>query len=134
MKLKAFKILLITFLINTSVVSSQNILEVLINTPDKDFENETVEIYNKNTGFMGVVKIGKVYEFNLKNSNPTSIIVISMNYPLIEKDIDPQKDLKISILLPSRVQNLSEVVIIARKKRIFQLRRLKDFEGTSRPS
>ena len=131
MKLKAFKILLITFLINTSVVSSQNILEVLINTPDKDFENETVEIYNKNTGFMGVVKIGKVYEFNLKNSNPTSIIVISMNYPLIEKDIDPQKDLKISILLPSRVQNLSEVVIIARKKRIFQLRRLKDFEGTS---
>ena len=131
MKLKAFKILLITFLINTSVVSSQNILEVLINTPDKDFENETVEIYNKNTGFMGVVKIGKVYEFNLKNSNPTSIIVISMNYPLIEKDIDPKKDLKISILLPSRVQNLSEVVIIARKKRIFQLRRLKDFEGTS---
>ena len=131
MKLKAFKILLITFLINTSVVSSQNILEVLINTPDKDFENETVEIYNKNTGFMGVVKIGKVYEFNLKNSNPTSIIVISMNYPLIEKNIDPKKDLKISILLPSRVQNLSEVVIIARKKRIFQLRRLKDFEGTS---
>ena len=131
MKLKASNLFIIIFLINSTIVSSQNILEVLINTPDKDFENETVEIYNKNTGFMGVVKIGKVYEFNLKNSNPTSIIVISMNYPLIEKDIDPQKDLKISILLPSRVQNLSEVVIIARKKRIFQLRRLKDFEGTS---
>ena len=131
MKLRAFKILLIIFLINTSVVSSQNTLEILINTPDKDFENETVEIYNKNTGFMGVVKIGQIYKFNLKNNNPTSIIIISINYPLIEKDIDPKKDLKISILLPSRVQNLSEVVINARKKRIFQLRRLKDFEGTS---
>jgi Fe(3+) dicitrate transport protein len=130
MKLRASKILLIIFLINTPVVSSQNKLEVIINTPDEGFENETVEIYLKNIGFMGVVQIGEVYKFNLKNNNPTSIIIISMNHPLIEKDIDPKKDFKISILLPSRVQNLSEVIINARKKRVFELRRLKDFEGT----
>ena len=130
MKLRASKILLIIFLINTPVVSSQNTLEVIINTPDEGFENETVEIYLKNIGFMGVVQIGEVYKFNLKNNNPTSIIIISMNHPLIEKDIDPKKDFKISILLPSRVQNLSEVIINARKKRVFELRRLKDFEGT----
>jgi Fe(3+) dicitrate transport protein len=130
MKLRASKILLIIFLINTPVVSSQNKLEVIINTPDEGFENETVEIYLKNSGFMGVVPIGEVYKFNLKNNNPTSIIIISMYHPLIEKDIDPKKDFKISILLPSRVQNLSEVIINARKKRVFELRRLKDFEGT----
>ena len=130
MKLRASKILLIIFLINTPVVSSQNTLEVIINTPDEGFENGTVEIYLKNSGFMGVVPIGEVYKFNLKNNNPTSIIIISMNHPLIEKDIDPKKDFKISILLPSRVQNLSEVIINARKKRVFELRRLKDFEGT----
>ena len=130
MKLRASKILLIIFLINTPVVSSQNTLEVIINTPDEGFENETVEIYLKNSGFMGVVPIGEVYKFNLKNNNPTSIIIISMYHPLIEKDIDPKKDFKISILLPSRVQNLSEVIINARKKRVFELRRLKDFEGT----
>jgi Fe(3+) dicitrate transport protein len=130
MKLRASKILLIIFLINTPVVSSQNTLEVIINTPDEGFENETVEIYLKNSGFIGVVPIGEVYKFNLKNNNPTSIIIISMYHPLIEKDIDPKKDFKISILLPSRVQNLSEVIINARKKRVFELRRLKDFEGT----
>ena len=130
MKLRASKILLIIFLINTPVVSSQNKLEVIINTPDEGFENETVEIYLKNSGFIGVVPIGEVYKFNLKNNNPTSIIIISMYHPLIEKDIDPKKDFKISILLPSRVQNLSEVIINARKKRVFELRRLKDFEGT----
>ena len=124
------QILLIIFLINTPVVSSQNTLEVIINTPDEGFENETVEIYLKNSGFIGVVPIGEVYKFNLKNNNSTSIIIISMYHPLIEKDIDPKKDFKISILLPSRVQNLSEVIINARKKRVFELRRLKDFEGT----
>ena len=130
MKLRASKILLIIFLINTPVVSSQNTLEVIINTPDEGFENETVEIYLKNSGFIGVVPIGEVYKFNLQNNNSTSIIIISMYHPLIEKDIDPKKDFKISILLPSRVQNLSEVIINARKKRVFELRRLKDFEGT----
>jgi hypothetical protein len=99
MKLRASKILLIIFLINTPVVSSQNTLEVIINTPDEGFENGTVEIYLKNSGFMGVVPIGEVYKFNLKNNNPTSIIIISMYHPLIEKDIDPKKDFKISILL-----------------------------------
>ena len=131
MKSRAFKRLLILFFINTSLVYSQNLIKIVVNSPDMAFENESVELYNKNSGFMGIVKLGKVYEFNFKNTNPTSIIIISTDHPLIEKDINPRKDLSISILLPSRVQNLSEVVINAKKKRVFELRRLKDFEGTS---
>ena len=131
MKLKDFKLLLFIFLIKTSIIFSQKTIEISINSIDAGFEKEIVEIYDKKIGLLGITEIGKVFKFKLKDNNPTTIIVISMNHPLIEKDIDPNKNLKISIVLPSRIQNLSEVVINARKKRIFKLRRLKDFEGTS---
>ncbi len=131
MKLKASNLFIIIFLINSTIVSSQNIIELIVNNSNNDFENEIIEVYDRNIGFLGTTAVGQVFKFNLKTNDSTSIIIISNNYPLIEKEINPKNDLKISILLPTQIQNLSEVIINARKKRVFELRRLEDFEGTS---
>ena len=131
MKLKASKLFIIIFLINSTIVSSQNIIELIVSNSNNDFENEIIEVYDRNIGFLGTTAVGQVFKFNLKTNDSTSIIIISNNYPLIEKKINPKNDLKISIILPTQIQNLSEVIINARKKRVFELRRLEDYEGTS---
>ena len=126
-----FKVIFLLILFKCQIGYSQNLIKIKINTDNKEFTNEPVEVYDKNTGFIKTVGIGESFEIKRENSDPVSLIFISINYPVVEKTINPLSTNEIIINLPSRTQKLSEVVVNARKKRVFELRRLKDFEGTS---
>ena len=126
-----FKVIFLLILFKCQIGYSQNLIKIKINTDNKEFTNEPVEVYDKNTGFIKTVGIGESFEIKRENSDPVSLIFISINYPVVEKTINSLSTNEIIINLPSRTQKLSEVVVNARKKRVFELRRLKDFEGTS---
>ncbi|MBL29905.1 MAG: TonB-dependent receptor [Flavobacteriaceae bacterium] len=130
MKSKAFKIIVLITLFNFYFGYSQNIIKIKVLTIDNEFIDDPVEVYSKETGYITTINIGEFSEINV-DDNPLSLIFISINHPVIEKAINPISTDEIIVELPSRTQNLSEVVVNARKKRVFELRRLKDFEGTS---
>ena len=130
MKLKVFKFIFVLLFYSLNLLS-QNKIKIIIKEPDQYFKDEIINIYEKDKGFIKSLKIGENFEIELNKNEIKSLIIISDNYPLIEKDISLNNGSIISINLPSKIQELNEVIVNAKKKKIFELRRLKDYEGTS---
>ena len=131
MKSRVFKIIFLIFLFNLDSVHCQYSVKITINSADNEFINEPIEIYTEESGLIKTAILGEPFEIITENNYPLKLILISINYPVVEKVIDSSSTREIIITLPSRTQKLTEVVVNARKKRVFELRRLKDFEGTS---
>tara|TARA_Y100000996_G_scaffold82862_1_gene56936 strand:+ start:1314 stop:3749 length:2436 start_codon:yes stop_codon:yes gene_type:complete len=131
MKSRVFKIIFLIFLFNLDTVHCQYSVKITINSADNEFINEPIEIYTEESGLIKTAILGEPFEIITENNYPLKLILISINYPVVEKVIDSSSTREIIITLPSRTQKLTEVVVNARKKRVFELRRLKDFEGTS---
>ena len=131
MKSRVFKIIFLIFLFNLDTVHCQYSVKITINSADNEFINEPIEIYTEESGLIKTAILGEPFEIITENNYPLKLILISINYPVVEKVIDSSSTKEIIITLPSRTQKLTEVVVNARKKRVFELRRLKDFEGTS---
>ncbi len=131
MKSRVFKIIFLIFLFNFDSVYSQYSVKIKITGEDNEFINEPIEIYTEESGLIKTAILGEPFEIITENNYPLKLILISINYPVVEKVIDSSSTREIIITLPSRTQKLTEVVVNARKKRVFELRRLKDFEGTS---
>tara|TARA_Y100000816_G_scaffold292159_1_gene286136 strand:- start:1417 stop:3852 length:2436 start_codon:yes stop_codon:yes gene_type:complete len=131
MKSRVFKIIFLIFLFNLDSVHCQYSVKITINSADNEFINEPIEIYTEESGLIKTAILGEPFEIITENNYPLKLILISINYPVVEKVIDSSSTREIIISLPSRTQKLTEVVVNARKKRVFELRRLKDFEGTS---
>ena len=131
MKSRVFKIIFLIFLFNLDTVHCQYSVKITINSADNEFINEPIEIYTEESGLIKTAILGEPFEIITENNYPLKLILISINYPVVEKVIDSSSTREIIISLPSRTQKLTEVVVNARKKRVFELRRLKDFEGTS---
>ena len=130
MKLKVFKFIFVLLFYSLNLLS-QNKIKIIIKEPDQYVKDEIINIYEKDKGFIKSLKIGENFEIELNKNEIKSLIIISDNYPLIEKDISLNNGSIISINLPSKIQELNEVIVNAKKKKIFELRRLKDYEGTS---
>ncbi|MBN09217.1 MAG: TonB-dependent receptor [Flavobacteriaceae bacterium] len=131
MRSKGFKIFIFFFFLNYITALSQNIIKGKIISSDKDFQNDIVEIYDNKNGFVKTVKMGEVFEIIIDYKSDITLAFVAENYPIIEKKIETIEEKLLIISLPARLEKLSEVVIGAKKKRLFQLRRLKDYEGTS---
>ena len=130
MKSKVFKVIFILLFYSLNVFS-QNKIKLIINEPDQFFKDEIINVYEKDEGFLKSIKIGDNFEIELDKNEIKSLILISDNYPVIEKEISLNNGSIIYINLPSKIQELNEVIVNAKKKKIFELRRLKDYEGTS---
>ena len=88
-----------------------------------------VAIYDSNSEQVYYTDKSGYFEFN-KNINTSEIIFFIEGYILLSKQLS-EDNTNLNIMLSSRVEQLNEVVVRANKKKIFQIRRLKDFEETS---
>ena len=105
-------------------------LECSINLEGENNLKPSIKIYDKATGFVNEVYEGEI--FILENRvQKNTYIFIAEGYSVVEKEIDLSKVNKFNLVLPRQVEELNEVILSARKKEVFALKRMRDFENTA---
>lgn len=129
LKLKDYSILIIAILIFSTTFAQYTISGKVLDINAKSIDN--VEIYNvsngklTNTEATGTYKIENLPKGNLK------LIFFSQNYRIVEKEIELIGNLELNITLDDVSEQLNEVLIKQRKRKIFALKRLKAVQGTA---
>jgi Fe(3+) dicitrate transport protein len=105
-------------------------LECSINLEGENNLKSSIKIYDKTIGFVNEVYEGEI--FILENRvQKNTYIFIAEGYYVVEKEIDLSKINKFNLVLPRQVEELNEVILSARKKEVFALKRMRDFENTA---
>ena len=105
-------------------------LECSINLEGENNLKSSIKIYDKAIGFVNEVYEGEI--FILENRvQKNTYIFIAEGYSVVEKEIDLSEVNKFNLVLPRQVEELNEVILSARKKEVFALKRMRDFENTA---
>ena len=119
----------IIFLILINFCLGQDKISGYVFDKDTNLPINNVAIYDNNSDQIYYSDSDGYFEF-MKNKNTVEIVFFIEGYILLSKKLDGD-NVKLDIKLSSRVEQLNEVVVRANKKKIFQIRRMKDFEETS---
>ena len=130
MKLKVFKIIFYLLFFGAYLSQAQNKVFGKIEVEDNLLSIEGVFIYDGNNKFLTSTDKEGYYEF-LTSKNKMNLIYLLVGSQFIEKEIDIMPNTEINIFFKKQTKVLSEVIIKGQKIKEFQLKRLKDVEGTS---
>lgn len=126
MRLAVFNFFL---LFNFYFLFAQNKVSGTIRFEDKSTQSK-VSVYDKGIGFLAETDEKGIYSF-LTLKNELYLYFLSESGELVEKKISVEKDMILEVVFTSKIQVLSEVVLNAKKTKVFELKRLKDVEGTT---
>jgi len=130
MKLKDCSILIIMCLLTINLIAQTKVTGI-VNVLDANMPIYETEIFDKVTGqLLTTSNKDGYFEFTTDKETMT-IVFFSYNYKLVELNIVVTKDLFIDQKLEAFIEELSEVEIKIRKAKTFELKRLKDVEGTA---
>jgi Fe(3+) dicitrate transport protein len=128
MRLKDFKIILL-FLFGVSVFAQKSISgTVAFLKNNQPIAN--VKVYDKSLGLLTITNESGYFQFQTLKKEMT-LVFFSFEYEVEELTIQTENTSNLNIVLKDLTQNLTEVEITARKQRAFELKRLKDVEGTA---
>ena len=114
----------------STISFAQYRLECSINLEGENNLKSSIKIYDKAIGFVNEVYEGEI--FILENRvQKNTYIFIAEGYSVVEKEIDLSNVNKFNLILPRQVEELNEVILSARKKEVFALKRMRDFENTA---
>ena len=114
----------------STISFAQYRLECIINLEGENNLKPSIKIYDKATGFVNEVYEGEI--FILENRvQKNTYIFIAEGYSVVEKEIDLSEVNKFNLVLPMQVEELNEVILSAKKKEVFALKRMRDFENTA---
>ena len=130
MKLKVFKVIFSLLFFGAYLSQAQNKVFGLIEVEDETLSVEDIFIYDGNNKFLTSTDKKGYYEF-LTSKNKMNLIYLLVGSQFIEKEIDIKPNTEINIFFKKETKILSEVIIKGQKIKEFQLKRLKDVEGTS---
>ena len=119
----------IVFLIFINFCLGQDKVSGYVLDEETNLPINNVAIYDNNSDQIYYSDSDGYFEF-IKNKNTVEIVFFIEGYILLSKQLD-EDNVNLDIKLSSRVEQLNEVVVRANKKKIFQIRRMKDFEETS---
>jgi Fe(3+) dicitrate transport protein len=127
MRLRAFSI----FLLFSFPVFGQDgqKLKVIIEDSLESSKGTEVKIYDSVYGLLKKEKLGTYFEINI-SQYPTTLYFYVEGYPLKDFTFENKKTDPIALSI-KKVEELNEVVLNAQKRKIFNLSRLGDYEGTS---
>ena len=125
-KLKAFSLFFILF---STTLFSQKILKGIVVLNDNIESSLEVNIYEKTNGFLSKVRTNEQFELELFSSSP-ELIFVSDGFPSIKKLIDFNKNENPFLRVELKVEELSEVILSAKRREVFLLKRMDDFEKT----
>ena len=130
MKSKAFSLIVILVMLISNISTAQNRVFGVINIEDEGFSKDDVFIYDDNNKFLTTSNKDGFYEF-ITEKNRMNIIFLLVGSQYIQKEIKISGDTELNISFQKQTQILSEVIIKGQKIKEFQLKRLKDVEGTA---
>lgn len=128
MTLKDFKFI-IALVFSVSIYAQNNVTGTVIFSKNSE-PIANVKVYDKDSGVIATTNKLGVFEFQTSKKNMT-LVFFSFEYEVKELRIETAKASGLNIVLNDLTENLTEVQITARKQRVFELKRLKDVEGTS---
>lgn len=117
------------FLLWTSGFSQYQIKSNIQLEGDNEF-NSSVKIYNKTTGYVNEVNEGETF-FLQSDIQIDTYVFIAQGYDILEKKVDFSKEETLTLVLSQQLEKLNEVVLSAKKKKIFALKRMRDYEKTA---
>lgn len=127
--LKAKIVILVIFGICQGVQAQFSLKGKVVSNSGKALNK--VEIYSSKGTLLALTSGDGSYEFSVGSAEQLLMFYVE-NYQLVEKKVRLQKGVnRLDITLDAFTENLSEVVIKAQKRRVFQVRRLKDVEQTA---
>ena len=129
MRLRVFKIFLLMSLLSFYSHASNKIYG-FIYEQGSNLPLSNVSIYDDNYGLLAISNTEGYYEF-YSDQFTFNLIFSLEKRPLIERQVTINKDSQIDIKFPVLIEELSEVLITTKNRKTFELKRLKDVEGTS---
>ncbi|WP_233884147.1 TonB-dependent receptor domain-containing protein [Tenacibaculum piscium] len=129
LKLKDYSILIIAIFAFSTTFAQYQISGKVVN--NKGIPVENVEVYNANNGVITKTNTQGIYQINDVSKGTLKLIFFSYNYKIVEKEIKLINNKTLNISLDYIGEELSEVVINQRKRKVFALKRLKAVEGTA---
>ena len=107
----------------------QTIIEGVVIIDNLYDENTEINIYEKSRGIISTAEPNIPFEIEVFKDK-IELIFIAEGYPIVRKKIDFLRDGNFYITVQLKAEELSEVVISSRKKEIFLLKKMNDFEKT----
>ena len=128
MKSKVFNVIIFMFWINGY---AQSQVTFIVKTEgDNVLETKFVDVFDRDQGFIKKVPVDEEFLLEIEKES-ISLVFLAEGFEIFEKKLDVPRDKEVLIILKPLVEDLSEVVISAKKREVFQLSRLKDFEKTA---
>ena len=126
MKLKVCSLFFVLF---STALFSQNIVKGLVVLDDESLSSSKVKVYEKTKGYITQVIINEPFQFEFYSSS-IELIFVAEGFPSVNKflNFNEQDDPFIRVELKS--QQLTEIVLSAKRKEVFLLKRMEDFEQT----
>ena len=125
MRLKVFSILFLSFF---NVLFSQEQLTGIVLDSDTNLPLENVTVFNSDINQVSYSNYDGSFEIIL--NNPESEIIFFLEGYNLKSDFYSKSDESIEVKLIPRIEELSEVIVRANLKRIFQIKRMEDVVGT----
>jgi len=126
MKLKVFSLFILIF---TTSIFSQNSVKCLVTLEDEKQSDIEIKVYEKNIGYITQAKINVPFVLDFDSSRIELIFVLD-GFPSINKPVDFENNKQALITVKFIAEQLSEVILSAKRKEVFLLKRMDDFEKT----
>ena len=126
MKLKGFSLVLILF---STTLFSQTKVRGIVVFNDRFESNLEVKVYESNSGFLETVPLNEPFEIEILPTT-TDLIFVVDGFPSIKKTIDFETVSTSFLTIDLMVEELSEVILSAKRKEVFLLKRMEDFDNT----
>ena len=132
MILKDFKIIVgVIFLVFTAAAQAQFTISGTITSAETNAPVVDAEVYIYELSKKVVSASDGTFLFSDVKPGSYKIVVFSFEYSISEQTIEVVDNTSLSIALETLGEQLSEVVLVARKEKIFALNKLKAVEGTA---
>ncbi len=129
MRLKDFK-LIIAFILFSLPIFGQTEISGYITNANNNEVISNVQVYDKVSGLLTTSDGNGFYQLFTDKSQLTLVFYIS-EFEILELEQTVTKDIALNITLQPLQENLSEIIINARRAKVFELNRLKDVEETA---
>lgn len=129
LKLKDYSIFIIAIFVFSTAFAQFTISGKVIDSKGRALNG--VEIYNTAIGVLTKTEKAGTYKITDVSKGDFKLVFFSHDYKIIEKNIKLTGNLELNITLDYIDEELTEVVINQRKRKVFALKRLKAVEGTA---
>ena len=128
MRLKDYNIILLLLL--SILGHAQYKISGVVTNAKTNLPINQVEVYDKVSGLKATTNAKGYYEFETDKKSMT-IVFFSYEFEVKEIELSSTNSAQLNVALNDISVSLSEVEITSRRKKIFELSRLKDVEGTA---